>query len=74
MLSGFVMQRRVEFMDTDMAGIVHFTAFFRYMETAEHAFLRSLGLSVHDRSGHPVVGWPRVRADCSYKAPAAFED
>jgi acyl-CoA thioesterase FadM len=31
MENGFVMQRRVEFMDTDMAGIVHFTAYFRYM-------------------------------------------
>ncbi|MHC4772214.1 MAG: acyl-CoA thioesterase, partial [Planctomycetota bacterium] len=30
------MHRRVEFHDTDMAGIVHFTAYFRFMETAEH--------------------------------------
>ncbi len=28
----FVTTRRVEFIDTDMAGIVHFTNFFRYME------------------------------------------
>src|SRR5213078_989612 len=38
--------RRVEFADTDMAGIVHFANFFRYMESAEHEFLRSHGLSV----------------------------
>ncbi|MEL7264077.1 MAG: hypothetical protein AAFP69_04590, partial [Planctomycetota bacterium] len=42
----FSIQRRVEFRDTDAAGIVHFSAFFPFMETAEHAFLRSLGLSV----------------------------
>ena len=38
--------RRVEFCDTDMAGIVHFANFFRWMESAEVEFLRSLGLSV----------------------------
>ena len=37
--SAFVMRRRVEFIDTDMAGIVHFATYFRYMETAEHEFL-----------------------------------
>ena len=34
------LQRRVEFSETDAAGIVHFSNFFRYMEGAEHAFLR----------------------------------
>ena len=38
--------RRVEFADTDMAGIVHFANFFRYMEAAEVEFLRARGLSV----------------------------
>ena len=30
----FKVQRRVEFSETDMAGIVHYANFFRYMETA----------------------------------------
>jgi acyl-CoA thioester hydrolase len=66
--------RRVEFSDTDMAGIAHFSCFFRYMEEAEHAFLRSLGLSVimHDEEG--PYGWPRVGASCDYQGPAKFED
>ncbi|HEV2969258.1 MAG TPA: thioesterase family protein [Pirellulales bacterium] len=38
--------RRVEFRDTDAAGIAHFSAFFFYMESVEHEFLRHLGLSV----------------------------
>ena len=42
----FQLSRRVEFSDTDMAGIMHFSNFFRFMEAAETAFLRSLGLSV----------------------------
>src|SRR5262245_44935126 len=66
--------RRVEFADTDMAGIAHFSCFFRYMEEAEHALLRSLGMSVimHDDEG--PYGWPRVAAQCDYQGPAKFEE
>ena len=42
----FNVERRVEFSETDMAGIMHYSNFFRFMETAEHAFYRSLGHSV----------------------------
>ena len=66
--------RRVEFSDTDTAGIMHYSNFFRFMETAEHAFFRSLGLSIVTNSVEPPVGWPRVRAECNYKAPLHFED
>jgi YbgC/YbaW family acyl-CoA thioester hydrolase len=65
--------RRVEFSETDMAGIMHFSNFFRFMETAEHAFFRSLGLSIF-RTGDPPVSWPRVHASCDYKMPLHFED
>src|SRR6266436_6220224 len=66
--------RRVEFSETDMAGIVHYSNFFRYMEVAEHSFFRSLGFSVVARNVEPPVGWPRVHAECAYKAPLHFED
>jgi acyl-CoA thioester hydrolase len=66
--------RRVEFSDTDMAGIMHYANFFRFMETAEHAFFRSLGFSIVMGKVDPPVGWPRVRAECSFKAPLYFED
>ena len=42
----FKITRRVEFSDTDMEGIMHYSNYFRFMETAEHAFFRSLGYSV----------------------------
>jgi len=64
----------VEFADTDMAGIVHFANFFRYMEVTEHAFLRSLGLSVHMRDGERTLGIPRVSASCDFRQPLRFED
>ena len=66
--------RRVEFSETDMAGIVHYSNFFRYMETAEHGFVRSLGFSVVMNHSDPPVGWPRVKAECSYRQPLRFED
>ena len=68
----FTITRRVEFSETDMAGIVHFSNFCRYMEHAEHAFFRSLGRSIVD---HDLgVGWPRVHMNCDFKKPLRFED
>jgi len=70
-------QRRVQFSETDLAGIVHFSNFFRYMEEAEHAFYRSLGFSVHNMvgaEGDEPVGWPRVHASADYRKPLKFED
>src|SRR5437588_8599701 len=66
--------RRVEFADTDMAGIVHFANFFRYMEAAEVEFLRSRGLSVKLGWEGQELGFPRVSASCDYQKPARFED
>ncbi|MBX3731464.1 MAG: acyl-CoA thioesterase [Verrucomicrobiae bacterium] len=70
----FKTTRRVEFSDTDLAGIVHFSRFFQYMETIEHAFLRSLGFSVVLRQFSPPRGFPRVHAACDYRRPLRFED
>lgn len=53
-----------------MVGIVHFSNFFRYVEAAETAFYRSLGLSITNMG----VGWPRVHAEFDYKRPLRFED
>jgi len=70
----FKVTRRVEFSDTDMAGIMHYSNFFRFMETAEHGFYRSLGFSVRMPKTDPRLGWPRVRAECDFKKPLRFED
>ena len=67
-------ERRVEFSETDLAGIVHYSNFFKYVETAEHSFFRTLGHSIvmHDRT--PPIGWPRVHVECDYRKPLRFED
>lgn len=69
----FVHRRRVEFVETDMAGIVHFSNFFRFMEEAEQALLRSVGLSVFQRHDGIELSFPRLTAQCEYKSPARFE-
>jgi YbgC/YbaW family acyl-CoA thioester hydrolase len=70
----FRTSRRVEFCDTDMAGIVHFSNFFRFMEFAEQSFLRSMGLSVAWTEGTARFGFPRVAASCDFTKPVRFED
>jgi YbgC/YbaW family acyl-CoA thioester hydrolase len=70
----FSCQRRIEFSDTDMGGIVHFARFFVFMETTEHEFIRSLGSTVHRVVDGKKIGWPRVAASCDYKAPVRFGD
>ncbi len=74
----FVYTDRVQFSDTDMAGIVHFANFYRYMERAEHAFFRSIGLSIWENPAdfppEERVGWPRVHASCDFHAPLFFQE
>jgi YbgC/YbaW family acyl-CoA thioester hydrolase len=72
MLSEYRLTRRVLFHETDMAGVVHFSCFFRYMEEAEHALWRAAGLTIAARGSE--IGWPRVAASCEFRQPLYFED
>jgi 4-hydroxybenzoyl-CoA thioesterase/acyl-CoA thioester hydrolase len=66
--------RRIEFRDTDSAGIAHFSTFFNFMEEAEHEFLRRRGLSVFLRDDAGPISFPRVSAKCDYVSAVRFED
>jgi len=70
--SSFSYRRRVQFADTDMAGVVHFSWFARYMEEAEHALWREAGLSI--ASADSDIGFPRVAVAIEFLAPLHFED
>jgi YbgC/YbaW family acyl-CoA thioester hydrolase len=70
--SEYRLARRVNFYETDLAGIVHFSWFFRYMEEAEHALWRAAGLSI--ASAGEEIGYPRLAASCRFHAPLRFED
>jgi len=62
----------VQFAETDLAGMVHFSNFFRYMEEAEHALWRAAGLSIDSVASE--LKWPRVSAAFDFKRPLRFED
>jgi 4-hydroxybenzoyl-CoA thioesterase/acyl-CoA thioester hydrolase len=67
--------RRVEFRDTDAAGIMHFSTYFTYMEEAEHELFRQLGTTVMQKVDEDTtISWPRVAAECQYQGSARFED
>jgi YbgC/YbaW family acyl-CoA thioester hydrolase len=70
--SEYTLRRRVQFYEMDSAGIVHFSCFFRYMEEAEHAMWREVGLSIAPPGAE--VGFPRVAAAFDFHAPLRFED
>ena len=67
-------ERRVEFSETDMAGIIHYSSYFQFMEEAEHEFIRSLGLSIHLHEDGITYGFPRLSTRCDYSRPLRFED
>jgi YbgC/YbaW family acyl-CoA thioester hydrolase len=61
----------VAFGDTDASGWMHFPNIFRYVEAAEHEFLRMRGVLVFDRASG---GWPRVKVACDFKRPLMCGD
>ena len=72
MSQAFRYRRRVQFYETDLAGIVHFSWYLRYMEEAEHAMWRAAGLSIAPAGGD--LGFPRVSASVDFLAPLRFEE
>jgi acyl-CoA thioester hydrolase len=74
MAEPFIYRRIVDFAETDMAGIAHFSNYFRWMEAAESALLREVGVPLTASDGVTDYGWPRVRASCSYHEPVRYSD
>jgi len=59
---------RVQWVDTDAGGRIHFTAAFRWAEAAETALMRRIGL---------LEGWgdyPRKHVEAEYHRVLRFED
>lgn len=69
-----IYEKKVEFHETDMAGIAHFSNFFRYMEFAEARFFEEMGEPLIHKEKGWITGWPRVDAACKFKRPVNFGD
>ena len=59
---------RVHWVDTDTAGVMHFSNYFRYFEACEEEFYRSLGMNMNRLRDEFGVLLPRVEVSCKYKA------
>lgn len=65
---------RAQWCDVDVAGIVYFAAYWRFVERAEMDFFRELGFP-YDRVFEEYQFWlPRVRCEAEYHAPALMDD
>ena len=63
------LQRRIEFHEADRVGIIHFSNYFKYADTAVAEFFRSLNLPgplTRYWGGLQAEGvdWPYVSASC----------
>ena len=71
----FSITRRVEFHETDAAGLMHFSNFYRWMEVCEHECFRALDLAMMSTTTDGVRrGWPRREASCSFVRPLRCGD
>lgn len=64
-----IIERRLEWADTDAAGVMYNGALWRYVEAAEEA--------LHDRLGireHTFGATPRVRVSAQFVRPLRFHD
>ncbi len=66
----FVFETRIRFIDTDASGRIHYTAMFRYFESAEIEFMRSLGIFYTGSA----LGFPRVHVECDYRLAIVHDD
>ena len=78
-ISEHFMQRRVEFHETDRVGMIHFSNYFKYMDTAVAEFFRTLDLpgpltNFWGGTGEEEFDWPYVSVSCEFKKPTGFDD
>ncbi|MBV8552664.1 MAG: acyl-CoA thioesterase [Acidobacteriaceae bacterium] len=66
----FRFQTRIRFIDTDASGRIHYTAMFRYFESAELEYMRALGLLY----GTAGIALPRVHVECDFVLAIVYDD
>mgnify|MGYP006273941847 FL=1 len=63
-------RRRVEFADTDAAGVAHFSRLLAMVEEAEHGFFRERGIPILTADS----AWPVVRVEVDFQGACRFGD
>lgn len=65
---------RVQYVDTDQAGVVHHAAYLRFMEQARVELLRHRGIDYRRFEQEVGKGIPVAEVRARYKRPAFFDD
>src|SRR5690606_21009982 len=65
---------KVQWSDTDAAGIAFFGNYYQWMEEAFHHFFDTLGFNASDLYYREKIAFPLVEAHCRYHSPLYFGD
>jgi len=65
---------RVNWVDTDASGRIHYTAALRYFEIAEHGLMRRLMAGAAPPAGGEGFGLPRVHVEADYRLALRYPD
>jgi YbgC/YbaW family acyl-CoA thioester hydrolase len=64
---------RIQFVDTDMSGRIHYSSIFRYFEIMDHDFFRRIGYS-YKKIFQLGLDMPRVHVECNYLGEIEYDD
>ncbi len=67
-------QLRVNWGDTDKAGIVYYPNFFKWFDIAGHQFFRDCGISPSYLEAELNIIVPLLDAQCTFENPLLYED
>lgn len=67
-------QVRVNWGDTDKAGIVYYPNYFKWFDIAGHQFFRSIGLSPAKLAEEENIVLPLLDARCTFEKPLYYDD
>ena len=64
---------KIYYKDIDQMGIVYYSRYFEFFESARTELLSSIGIAVKDIEKNDIF-LPDVKATCDYRISAKFED
>lgn len=67
-------ETRVYYEDTDLAGIVYYANYLKYIERARSEFVRTLGIDQTRLREEEGIVFAVARVEADYKVPAKFDD
>ncbi|MFC4769416.1 acyl-CoA thioesterase [Effusibacillus consociatus] len=67
-------QMRVNWGDTDKAGIVYYPNYFKWFDIAGHQFFRSIGLPPSELAVSKQIILPLLDVRCTFEKPLYYDD